>query len=192
MGAWRLVAPLWLVAGAHAETMSFTRSGYRYPQGTRGVLQGNPPRFAPDPFGNLQQVTTNGVTHYIVRQQGAINEDSLSVLAKLGVRYDTFFTDPRSDWRIVFGAFAAVPIYYRVTNTAFPDSVWTRFGPRGFDLSGELVVGRRVFGDLSLLVRVEGGYRFRPQTKTDPTTGGFVPDVKVRYLRAAVGGSWVF
>ena len=184
-----------IVGGLAAETMSFTRSGFRYPQGTRGSLSTNNQGqlvFAPDPLGGFQKVTTGGVTHYVQRQLGAVNEDSLSVLVKGGFVWDTFFSDQASPWRFLAGAYIATPIYYRVTNTEYPNSAWSATLGGGYDLSGEVAVGRRVFGGLTLLARAEGIYRVRPQTKTDPATGGFVPRVKVSALRFSVGGSWVF
>jgi len=89
--AWMIQDSLQVLAGLSMNRMSFSRSGFNYPKGTRGVATVNAQTntvsaFTANPLGSTQQITPAG--GYITRQPGAVFEDSTTLTAEIGVNYD--------------------------------------------------------------------------------------------------------
>ncbi len=180
---WQLTMGL----GWNKET--FTRAGYAYPQGVRGncVFTATGCTFTPNASGIFQEIAPGGVV--IARLDGATVEDSNSLMLRFGVRYDTFFTDD-SQWRLMAGTQAAVPLYYYVTSSILPGLTW-KSSFRGYNLHVDGGMGYKLTPKFDVLFLLSGDYRYRPQT--NPGVGGLtVPNTKVFILRPSIGLGWSF
>lgn len=184
---------LQLVSGLNLNRMSFSRSGFSYPKGTQGaatitagqVVLGS---FAANANGPLQQLTAGG--GYLARQPGAVFEDSTTLLAEIGLNYDSFFSDAQGI-RFLGGIKAGIPLYYYVTNSNYPNTSWTS-SFKGYNLHADLGIGFQIKDNFDFIVMGSSDYRFRPSTSVDPVTGGVVPNITVTILRATAGLSWSF
>ncbi|MDQ6974108.1 MAG: hypothetical protein Q9M10_04435 [Mariprofundaceae bacterium] len=187
---------LQLLAGLNLNRMSFSRSGFIYSQGVQGAatIQANnviPGTFAKNPNGPLQQLTNpNGNTTYLSRQNGAVFEDSTTLLAEIGINYDSFFSDA-TGIRLLGGIRAGIPLYYYVTNSNYPNTSWTS-SFQGFNLHANVGVGFQLKDNFDFVVMGSSDYRFRAKTSVDAATGGVVPNVKATIFRATAGLSWSF
>ncbi|MDQ6953333.1 MAG: hypothetical protein Q9M15_07390 [Mariprofundaceae bacterium] len=183
---------LQLVSGLNLNRMSFSRSGFIYPKGTQGTVAtnaaGNVLSFTPNNNGAIQQLTPAG--GYIARQPGAVFEDSTTLLAEIGLNYDSFFSDAQGI-RFLGGVKAGIPLYYYVTNSNYPNTSWTS-SFKGYNLHANVGVGFQIKDNFDFVVMGSGDYRFRPSTSVDPATGGIVPNITVTIFRATAGLSWSF
>jgi len=190
--AWMIQDSVQLLAGLGMNRMSFSRSGFTYPKGTRGVATTNTANqvtgFRNDPNGPIQQLTTTG--GYLARQPGAIFEDSTSLMAEIGVNYDSFFQHTNG-LRFIGSARAAIPVYYYVTNSNYPNVSWSN-AFKGYNLHADLGLGYQLKDNFDLIMSVSGDYRYRPATSVDAATGGFVPNVTVTIARLTAGLAWSF
>jgi len=190
----------WQVTGGLAmNTMSFSRSGFKYPQGTRGTLTANANnqiRFVPNNLGQYQELQVNTATaataayngQAVKRNPGAVFEDSTTILGQVGVKYDSFFLDD-SGFRLLGGVSAGIPLFYYVTNSDFPNTSWTS-SFQGYNLHADLGIGFRIKDNFDFVVLGSGDYRYRPAT--NKIGNAFVPNITVTALRATAGLSWSY
>jgi len=193
--AWDIGHGLQITGGLGMNTMSFSRSAFAYPKGTRGTattVTANgqttvvPGTFAADPNGPLQQLTATG--GYLTRSPGAVFEDSTSILGQIGIKYDSFFLNDRG-FRLLAGANAGIPLFYYVTNSLFPNTSWTSLF-QGYNLHADLGIGFKIKDNFDFIVLGSGDYRYRPAT--NKIGRAFVPNVTVTILRATAGLSWSY
>lgn len=171
LGAWHFSPAHHLVAGPQVFTMNFSRTGWD---------------------------TGSGVQ---MEPLGAISEDSLSVDAVVGYRFDSFFRDPEAPLRLLGGVTASLPLYYRVYNsggsmrdqtsgaitTQAPVELTDSFS--GYGLSADAGLGWRLNDNFTLTGRLEAALKERDEIKE----GGFtLPEVTVTTLRAMLGLIWSF
>jgi len=186
--AWMVQDSVQLLAGLGMNRMSFSRSGFTYPKGTRGTATGNPILFTPDPNGPIQQLTPAG--GYIARQPGAVFEDSTSLMAEIGVNYDSFFQHT-DGLRLIGSVRAAIPVYYYVTNSNYPNASWSN-AFKGYNLHADLGLGYQLKDNFDFIISASGDYRYRPATSVDAVTGGFVPNATITIARLTAGLAWSF
>lgn len=185
--AWKAFGGVQLLLGLGLNTMSFSRSGFTYPQGTQGTL--GPGGFVADPNGPIQQLVNGGNIQYLARQSGAVFEDSSTLLGRIGLRYDAFVAGSRGlHWRAGFNA--GIPLYYRVENSNFPNSSWSSTF-KGYNVSTDAGLGFKFKNDLDLTMLASYSKRHRPETNKD-ASGAFVPRVDVDLFRLAAGLTWRF
>jgi len=191
--AWDIYDGIELISGLSLNRMNFSRSGFTYPQGTRGTLATTNPAtgFTPDKNGPYQQLTAaGGYIRYMGRQLGAIFEDSTSLMGEIGLQYDTI-AHPDSPWRFMGSAKAGIPLYYYVTNSNYPNTSWTS-SFKGYNLHADIGLGYQIKDNFDIVFVSSGDYRYRPQTSTDSTTGGSVPNNTTTIIRMTAGLSWSY
>ena len=180
--------------GADYYTMKFTRFNFRSGDGTDtyNTTVNHQPTY--------DQWTANPATKDKIypglrpeNNLTTVIEDFSCLTAMVGYRYDTFFVQSESPWRLAVGVRAGLPLYYQVENSQLPNDTFIGSVNKGYDFGADAELGWKYSKHFSAVVRADYNYKFRNALiEVHPVLTSMIPENTVNSLQSTVALLWAF